>query len=145
MPEPITRRQFLQGSALLAGAAVIFDPRSLFGGQLLDHQRGHDPQGLVRRNGEGGLSTQVEYGDGDSAPLVRWTRLGRDHTLELWTDRVVLDVPTISGTELSIALGDFEWGQGQQDVIKFFGPATFDHLRTEVTHRSVLVGQFERA
>lgn len=142
MPEEITRRQFLQGSALIAGAAVVFDPSWLFDGVGSDTAAAfglRPPRDRPGHRRYEGTSAQVEYGDGDSAPLMRWTRLGDDHTLELWSDHLVIDVPTESEAATRISLSDFDQGSGHHEVIHYFGAPTLAQLRTEVAYRRVLV------
>ena len=143
LADPITRRQFLRGSALIAGAAAVFDPSWLFDGSSADAAAAfggsqRDRPGQSRFEGP---SAQVAYGDGDSAPLLRWTRLGEDHTLDLWFDRVVVDVPSRSATASTIPLNDFARGRGHHEIVRYFGAPALAQLRTEVAYRSVLVRQ----
>jgi hypothetical protein len=80
----------------------------------------------------------LEYGDGDAIPLVRWSRLGEDHTLELWSTSIEIRVPTRSEIVMELPLPDFEQGRGHHEVVHFFGAPTLTHLRTEVAQRTVL-------
>lgn len=137
MPE-VTRREFLLGAALPAAAAVVLDPAWLFGSATSDHTAVTAPGRAGRgRRGLGGPFASVEYGDGDSSPLVRWSRFGEDLTLELWPAGVVMDVPSLAETPASIALHDVEQGRGHEDVVRFFGAPTLSQLRTEVSYRAV--------
>lgn len=144
MPEPITRRQFLRDSAVIAGAAVVFDPGwlSFAGTESESTAASHgDPRHRSSHSGAEGLFAQAHYGDGDSAPLVRWTRLGEDHSLALWHGAVVVDVPTLSETTSTISLEDFDQGRGHHEVLHYFGAPTLAQLRTEVAYRRVLIQQ----
>jgi len=144
LPEPITRRQFLRDSAFLAGAAVVFDPSWLFaaGTDSRSTAAGHgDPSDRSRHSGADGVFAEVEYGDGDGAPLVRWTRLGEDHSLELWHEAVVVDVPLLSETTAAISLADFDQGRGHHEVVHYFGAPTLAQLRTEVAYSRILIRQ----
>ena len=139
MPEEITRRQFLRSSAIVAGAAVVLDPSWLFGGVAMDS--GDSSQGAWRaRNphrGSEGVFAQVEYGDGDTSPCVRWSRLGEDHTLELWARSIEVKVPSRSEAVMEVSLMEFDQGRGHHEVGHFFGAPTLAQLRTEVAYRAV--------
>lgn len=143
MPDRITRREFIRGSAMLAGAVVVFDPSWLFGDLGANPERsnaalGSGPGG---RQGVGGPDAQIEFLEGADGPIVRWTRLGDEYTLELRQAYLLIDVPTRAETIMSVSLEDFERGRGHQEVVHFFGAPTLERLRTEISYREVLLGQ----
>ena len=135
MPDPITRREFLQRSAAFAGAVAVIDPSWLFGSVARsDHP---SERGNRRGQTDSGPAPQIEYLDGS---VVRWTRLGDDYSLELRPGEIVMDVPVRSETPTRITLEDFAAGRGQQEVVQFFGPETLDQLWREVSY-STMMGQ----
>ena len=136
MAEPITRREFLRNSAMVSGAVVLADPRLLFGHGLA--AKPGPAAASAGRHAAGGF-TLVEYGDPGDGFLVRGTRAGGDHALELTRTAVVFQSPTRStGTPEVIELAEFELGRGHDVIAQEFGPEALDHLRTEVANLYIL-------
>ncbi len=136
MPRPMTRREFLRGSALVSGAAVLVDPRLMLArGPARQPARGRRRAGTA-----GGLFTLVEYGDAGDDFLVRGTRLGGDYTLSLTAAAVMFQAPALANYPEVISLADFELGRGHDEIARYFGPEALDQLRVEVTRRRVFGG-----
>jgi hypothetical protein len=148
----MTRRRFLRNTAIISGAAVLVDPAWALaasgGDEATDAFSGAGAFGVTARRPKrgkrsDGVFAQVEYGDGRSGPLARWTRLGEDVTLELHPTALVLRVPTRTETTETITLDDFERGRGHHEIAEFFGEPALEQVRTEIAYLRVFPSQFD--
>ena len=148
----MTRRRFLRNTAIVSGTAVLFDPAWALaasgGDEAADAFSGVSAFGATarrpkRRKRSDGLFAQVEYGDGRSGPIARWTRLGEDVTLELHATALVTRVPTRTETTETITLTDFESGRGHHEIAEFFGEPTLEQVRTEIAYLRVFPPQLD--